>query len=113
MPRVDRIYVAASSLDARYTRICVASIRYFCHEIPVQLLVGGPLQQGLAEELRHYWNVEIAKLPVTGDYGWGFVKLEALFGTPGERFLVLDSDTVITGPVLDEWAHSGAVLGRR
>jgi hypothetical protein len=29
------------------------------------------------------------------------VKLEPLFGPPGERFLVLDSDTALTGPVLD------------
>jgi len=105
---VDCIYVTASTHDARYTRICVASIRYFYPGIPVRLLVGGPLQRGLAEELRRYWNVEIAKLPGEGDYGWGFVKLEALFGRPGEKFLVLDSDTVITGPVLEQWRDNHA-----
>jgi hypothetical protein len=45
---------------------------------------------------------------VKGDYGWGFVKLEVLFGMPGERFLVLDSDTVLTGPVLEVWNNSRA-----
>ena len=43
-----------------------------------------------------------------GDYGWGFVKLEVLFGPPGEKFLVLDSDTVLAGPVLDMWNEDGA-----
>lgn len=96
---MDVIYIAASALDSRFTRICVASIRYFYPDVPIRLLAGGRLQRGLAEELRHHWAVELAPLPA-GDYGWGFVKLEPLFGPPGERFLVLDSDTIITGPVL-------------
>jgi hypothetical protein len=33
------------------------------------------------------------------------VKLELLFGPPGEKFLVLDSDTVLTGRVLDLWSE--------
>jgi hypothetical protein len=56
--------------------------------------------------LLRYWNVRTADLPSKGDYGWGFVKLEALFGQPGERFLVLDSDTVLTGAVLDVWSDT-------
>ncbi|HEY7789645.1 MAG TPA: hypothetical protein VIC33_03960 [Vicinamibacterales bacterium] len=99
---VDCIYVAASSRDARYARICVASLRCCYPEISIRLLAGGRLERGLASELRHYWGVEFADIP-QGEYGWGFVKLEPLFGQPGERFLVLDSDTVITGPVLDLW----------
>jgi hypothetical protein len=104
VPSVERIYIAASSLDARYTRICVASIRSFYPQIPIRLLVGGRLQRGLSHELQKYWDVGIAELPTTGNYGWGFVKLEPLFGRPGETFLVLDSDTVFTGPVLDTWS---------
>jgi hypothetical protein len=49
----------------------------------------------------------LADIP-TGCYGWGFVKLEPLFGRFSERFLVLDSDTVLTGPVLDLWRESQA-----
>jgi hypothetical protein len=103
---IDCIYIAASARDARYTRICVASIRYFYPNIPIRLLVSGSLQRGLADELLHYWNVRSADLPGKGDYGWGFVKLEPLFGSPGERFLVLDSDTVLTGPVPDVWSDA-------
>src|ERR1700728_1993671 len=105
---IDRVYIAASASDARYTRICVASVRYFYPEIPIRLLAGGTLQRGLAAELRKYWNVETADLPICGDYGWEFVKLEALFGPPGEKFLVLDSDTVLAPPVLDVWNDSQA-----
>jgi hypothetical protein len=85
----------------------VASIRYFYPEIPILLLVGGALRGGLAAELQRSWNVRLADLPIYGDYGWGFVKLEALFGPPGERFLVLDSDTVLAGPVLGLWNEDG------
>ena len=98
MPEIDCIYIAASARDARFTRICVASVRYFYPDIAIKLLVGGPLQRGLADELQRHWNVGVAQLPA-GDYGWGFVKLEPLFMPSKERFLVLDSDTVIAGPV--------------
>src|SRR5262249_41974060 len=99
---VDVIYIAASSHDAAFTRTCVASIRRFYPDIPIRLLVGGPLERGLAAELRRFFGVGIADLP-RRHYGWGFVKLEPLFGPTAERFLVLDSDTVITGPIL-KWA---------
>jgi hypothetical protein len=97
---IDCVYIAASKLDARFTRICVASVRYFHPEIPIRLLVGGRLQGRLADELQRYWGVRIADIP-EGDHGWGFVKLQPLFAPPGERFLVLDSDTVMAGSVLE------------
>lgn len=100
MSSVDCVYLAACARDARLTRICVASIRYFHPDVPIRLLAGETLQRGLAEELHRYWGVELVDLS-RGDYGWGLVKLEPLFGTPGERFLVLDVDTVFTGRVLD------------
>ena len=75
--------------------------------MPVQILAGDVLQRGLAEELKRHWGVGVADLPV-GDYGWGLVKLEPLFGPPGQRFLVMDVDTVFTGPVLVVRAESDA-----
>jgi hypothetical protein len=104
---VDRIYLAACARDARLTRICLASIRYFYPDAPIQILAGDRLQRGLARELKRYWGVEVADLPA-GDYGWGLVKLEPLFGPPGQRFLVMDVDTVFTGKVLDLRAESDA-----
>jgi hypothetical protein len=104
---VDVIYLAAWSHDARLTRICVASLRYFYPNVAIKVLAGGPLDGALSRELRQYWNVGLADLP-SGDYGWGFVKLEPLFGPRGERFLVLDSDTVIIGAVLSLWGAADA-----
>jgi hypothetical protein len=40
-------------------------------------------------------------LPTQGKFfGWGYTKLEAFFA-PLPRFLLLDSDTILTGPILD------------
>lgn len=104
---VDVIYLAACSRDARLTRICLASIRYFYPDVPVRILAGDILQRGLAQELKKHWNVDVADLPV-GDFGWGFVKLEPLFGPKGQRFMVCDVDTAFTGRVLDDRARSDA-----
>ena len=40
---IDCVYIAASTLDARLTRICVAHVRYFYPTIRIKLLVGGAL----------------------------------------------------------------------
>ncbi len=104
---IDCVYIAACGRDARLTRICIASIRYFYPEIPIRILAGDTLQKGLDRELKKSWNVDLVDLP-EGDYGWGLVKLEPLFFKPGERFLVLDADTVMTGKILERRAKSDA-----
>jgi len=105
--RLDTIFVAASARDARFTRICVASIRHFYPTATIKLLVGGKLEDGLANELSRYWDVRLSDVP-PGEWGWGFVKLEPLFGREGEQFLVLDSDTAFGGAVLQHWQESSA-----
>lgn len=106
---VDVIYLAACSRDARLTRICVASIRYFYPDVPIKVLAGDILQPGLAKELKKHWDVGLVDLP-EGDYGWGLVKLEPLFGPKGQRFMVCDVDTVFTGRVLHRRAESDATF---
>jgi len=104
---VDCIYIAASTYDARYTRICVASIRYFYPDVVIRLLPGGALESGLREELARYWDVGVAGTRA-GDWSWGYIKLEPLFNSSGERFLVLDSDTAFAGNALAAWGESAA-----
>lgn len=98
---VDVVYVATSAHDGRFTRICIASIRAVYPEVPIRLLLGGPVETSRLRELAEVWDARPAEHVPPGNYGWGFVKLEPLFGPPGERFLVLDSDTVFLGPALD------------
>lgn len=94
------IYVATHRADLRLTRICVASIRRWYPSIPIFLLkdeANGPFD---TREIERIWNVKLwptSKQP----YGWGFIKLQPLFDTTGIRFLMLDSDIVFLGPVID------------
>lgn len=104
---VDVIYVTVCSLDARLARICLASIRYFYPDVPIRILPGGPLQRGFASELKEHWNIDVVDIP-GGNYGWGYVKLEPLFGPRGQRFMVCDSDTIFTGRVLDTLENGDA-----
>jgi len=104
---VDCIYLAACARDGRLTRICAASIRYFYPDVPIKILAGDILEKGLVEEIRKYWNVGLADLPV-GDFGSGFVKLEPLFGPAGQSYMVLDVDTIFAGKVLEHRAKSDA-----
>lgn len=102
MSKLDCIYIAASPRDMRFTRICVASIRYFYPDVPIRLLMGR-LNQEFADELKQYWGVELADIP-HGEYGWGYISYMPMFAKPGERSLYMDSDTIMAGPVLD-WAE--------
>jgi hypothetical protein len=94
------IYIAVSRRDLRFARICLASVRHFYPQAPIKILAGSPLPKNFIHEVQHHWGATMHPLPA-GDYGWGFVKLEPLFGDTTETFLVLDADTVLTGPVLD------------
>lgn len=100
----DCIYITAAAHDTRFTRICVSSVRFFYPDVPIRLLLGGKIHPASLEEVKSLWNVEVAAVP-TGEYGWGFIKLEPLLQTNGRRFLVLDSDTMLLGPVLASLAN--------
>jgi len=98
---IERVYVSTYKGDLRLTRICVASIRRWHPDVPISLIRDYGQGDFNTREIEDRWDVDL--LP-TGrrTFGWGFAKLEPLFLPAGGRFLVLDSDTVFTGPVLDD-----------
>jgi len=79
----------------------VASVRYWYPDIPIYLIVDYSNGAIPASGMCRKWNLKILD---TGKqhYGWGFGKFEPLFLNHPERFLILDADTVLTGPVLDK-----------
>lgn len=98
--KISKIYIATHKYDMRFTRICVASIRYWYPEIPIYLIkdyLNGDFNTG---EIEDVWNVGIFETD-RKTFGWGFSKLEPLFSKTSERFLILDSDIVFSGRVLD------------
>src|SRR5260370_8461318 len=51
---LDCIYIAASALDSRFTRRCLASLRYSYPDFPIRLLVGVFLQPALVVPFLRY-----------------------------------------------------------
>lgn len=97
---IDTIYISTYRQDLPLTRICVASIRYWYADIPIKLIKDTGAGQFDTREIERRWNVNV--LDTSGrKFGWGFAKLEPLFFDSSEKFLIVDSDTVFTGRVLD------------
>lgn len=98
---VHKVYVNTHRYDLKWTRICIASLRFWYPDIPIFLIVDYSNGSLPAAEMIRKWNLQILD---TGKqhYGWGFGKFEPLFLKNDQHFLVLDADTVITGPVLDK-----------
>lgn len=107
MSRIERIYVAAHRGDLRLTRICIASIRRWYPDLPVFLLKDQVNGGFSTRELEEKWNVR-CWTTTESVFGWGFIKLEPLFSTERCRYLVLDSDIVLLGRVIDELEKSDA-----
>ena len=98
--KISKIYIATHKYDMRFTRICVASIRYWYPEIPIYLIKDYLNGDFNTDEIEDVWNVGVFETS-RKTFGWGFSKLEPLFNKATERFLILDSDIVFTGRVLD------------
>lgn len=102
---IDKVYIATHRFDLRFTRICVASIRYYYPDISILLLVDQKQGYCSVDELVKYWGVGV--YPTSRRcYGWGFIKLEPLWDPAGHRYLILDSDTVLVGKVLGRLQRS-------
>src|SRR5215470_12465108 len=102
--KIDRIYIAGHRLDLHFTQCCVASIRRWYPHIPITLIKDESCGSYSTEDLKHYWNVDCFKTP-RKLLGFGFGKLEALFLPTKERCLILDSDIVFVGKVLEALEH--------
>ncbi|MEP7324270.1 MAG: hypothetical protein ABI761_20230 [Saprospiraceae bacterium] len=98
--QIDRIYINTHRYD-QYLPSCISSIRYWYPDFPVFLIFD--YSNGSPDTLKmlQKWNIQLADFPPK-NYGWGLGKFEPLLQKKKEKFLVLDGDTVITGPILDK-----------
>ena len=104
--KIDAVYIVCYRHDVEFTRVLVASIRHWYPVIPIYLVKDfyyGPFDTG---EIEKYWNVGVFKTERKA-LGWGFGKWEPIFQKARQRFLVLDSDIVFAGPVLEELEKHG------
>jgi lipopolysaccharide biosynthesis glycosyltransferase len=106
---IDRIIVFAMAKDLRLARICISSIRYWYPTIPISLVKDEKTHSFDTSEIENHWGVTVERCGQTKLGGVGFlIKLEPLFLGKRERILMLDSDTVFAGPVIDTLAQSDA-----
>lgn len=98
---ISKILIACYKKDFWLTKVCVASIRYWYPDIPIALIV---------DELNGNFNTrslekkyDLTRFPLSMKrFGWGISKLEPLFlSGSNERFLIIDSDIIFIGPVLE------------
>ncbi len=101
--KINKVVIACYIKDLHLVRACAASIRYWYPDVEIYLLKDEKKGRFSTLEVEKYLNVKILKTPGKY-YGWGTAKFEALF-TELDRFLLLDSDTVFLGRVLDDLAQ--------
>ena len=97
---IERIYVLTCAKDVHLTKLCVASIRYWYPDFPVSLIVDHEAGEFDLDGLEEQWRLDRFETPVRR-FGWGLSRLDLLFRPEPERYLVLDSDIVLLGPVLE------------
>ena len=99
--------------DIHFTKGLLASIFYFCGNVPICLIVDGDFSIKSLEKTYNIVRV-IRKNDVQDDYlrnncfGTRFSNMVAFFESPFERFLYIDSDTVLWGNILDSFNPSSA-----
>lgn len=101
MEKIKKILISCYKKDFHLTRICVASIRYFYPEIEIFLIKDLKAGSFSTKELEKNWNINILEFE-RKKFGWGLSKLEPFFLKTNERVLIIDSDIVFIGQVLDD-----------
>jgi hypothetical protein len=97
---VTTVYVNAYKYDSDFAEVCIASIRYWYPHIPIVLIKDTGAGNFDTRPTEENWDIQVFDSP-RKRFGWGFGKWEPLFIDQIHSFLVLDADTVLTGPILD------------
>jgi hypothetical protein len=97
---VKTIFVPVHKYDIKFACICIASIRHWYPEIEISLIKDYTNGDFNINFILKKFNVNVL---ITDNkyFGWGYSKLEPIFLNRVDNFLVLDSDTVLTGPILN------------
>jgi len=98
--KIEGVVVSCYKLDTPLTRLCVASIRFWHPQIPIWLLKDRHYGDFNTREIEKHWDVRVYP-ERQKNLGWGFGKLEVMTELPARRLLLLDSDVVFAGRVVD------------
>jgi lipopolysaccharide biosynthesis glycosyltransferase len=102
MKKIDRILIFTMKKDLRLTRICVASIRFWYPDIRIDLVKDEITAPFDTTEIESSWNVGVERCGKAKLGGCGFlIKFEPLLISKKSRILILDSDIVLAGRVIE------------
>jgi hypothetical protein len=98
--KIEGVAISCYRFDVDLTRLCVASIRFWYPHIPIWLLKDRHYGDFDTREIEKYLHVQVYP-GRQKTLGWGFGKLEVITESPARRLLLLDSDVVFAGRVID------------
>jgi hypothetical protein len=99
--KIDKIIISAFKYDRQWLRICVSSIRYWYPEIPIFIIKDKFEGDFSTTELEKKFDVRT--YPVKKDcFGWGIAKIYVLTNEKKGRYLLLDSDTIMAGRIIEK-----------
>lgn len=99
--------VVTSPGDYLFAKGTCASLRHFMPDLPIALIVDGAINTKLLEytysvKVIHKSDIDHPWLR-KHSFGWGITKMLAFWYSPFERFLYLDSDTLVWGDLRSRW----------
>jgi hypothetical protein len=98
--KIEGVAISCYRFDVELTRLCVASVRFWYPHLPIWLLKDRHYGDFDTREIEKYWDVQVYP-GRQKTLGWGFGKLEVMTELPARRLLLLDSDVVFAGRVID------------
>ena len=95
------VVVCCNKKDFFLAKICIASIRYFYPEIPIELVKDFGNGYFSSKKLEQVYKVKNIDLGIK-KIGWGAAKFHYLFHMPlGKKVFLLDADIIFLGPFLN------------
>jgi hypothetical protein len=98
--KISDVYICVHRYDLRFAQICIQSIRHWYPDINITLVKNYYSGAFSVKYLQKYFGVKV--LDRKGkSYGVCFGKLEPLFLPEKKKFILVDTDTVFVGKVID------------
>lgn len=98
--KINKVVIVCFKGDIHLLRPCIASVRYWYPDIEIYLLKDKFKGDFDTSEMEKYFSAKLFKSS-RPSWGWGWAKLDPYINPIKERYLVLDADTIMVGPVLD------------
>jgi hypothetical protein len=98
--KIEHVLLVTHRYDLPNLIVCLASIRYWYPDVNVTVVKNRNQGEFRLDFLVKYFNISIVDSPRV-HYGKYYGSLEPYLTGRRERFIVMDTDTALTGPIFD------------